>query len=162
MHLGSLESTQEARVAIGYRLAQLLRIFRALQTSCVHPYFDIRKLSMNKFLNALGHQFLSNGKGYFCPIERNDQTGQSRPPWKLVPNIPVGPNRNSPFRLMYQPKFPEFWIEWKAPLYSRGGSLEKLLGVVWSYWVRVKVRVVNFLSRFFLVKLSSMNIFSWR
>ena len=29
-------------------------------------------------------------------------------------------------------------------------SLEKLLGVVWSYWVRVKVRVVNFLSRFFL------------
>ena len=33
MHLGSLESTQEARVALGYRLVQLLRIFRALQTS---------------------------------------------------------------------------------------------------------------------------------
>ena len=67
-------------------------------------------------------------KDNFCPIERNDQTGQSGPPWKLVPNIPVGPNRNGPFRLMYQRKFPEFWIEWKAPLYSRGGSLEKLLG----------------------------------
>ena len=26
MHLGSLESTQEARVALGYRLVQLLRI----------------------------------------------------------------------------------------------------------------------------------------
>ena len=37
MHLGSLESTQEARVALGYHLVQLLRIFRALQTSRVHP-----------------------------------------------------------------------------------------------------------------------------
>ena len=38
-HLGSLESTQEARVAfifiIGLRLGQLLRFFRALQTSRV-------------------------------------------------------------------------------------------------------------------------------
>ena len=31
-HLGSLESTQEAKVALGYRLGQLLRFFRALQT----------------------------------------------------------------------------------------------------------------------------------
>ena len=36
-HVGSLESTQEARVALGYRLVQLLRIFRALQTCRVHP-----------------------------------------------------------------------------------------------------------------------------
>ena len=34
-HLGSLESTQEARVALGCRLGQLLRFFRALQTSRV-------------------------------------------------------------------------------------------------------------------------------
>ena len=34
-HLGSLESSQEARVALGYRLGQLLRFFRALQTSRV-------------------------------------------------------------------------------------------------------------------------------
>ena len=34
-HLGSLESTQEASVALGYRLGQLLRFFRALQTSRV-------------------------------------------------------------------------------------------------------------------------------
>ena len=32
-HLGSLESNQEARVALGYRLGQLLRFLRALQTS---------------------------------------------------------------------------------------------------------------------------------
>jgi len=34
-HVGSLESTQEARVALGCRLGQLLRFFRALQTSRV-------------------------------------------------------------------------------------------------------------------------------
>ena len=50
MHLGSLESTQEARVALSYHLVQLLRIFCALQTSHVHPQLDIRTLSMNKFL----------------------------------------------------------------------------------------------------------------
>ena len=37
MHLGSLESTQGAKVALGHRLVQLLRIFGALQTSRVHP-----------------------------------------------------------------------------------------------------------------------------
>ena len=34
-HLGSLESTQEARLTLGYGLEQLLRFFRALQTSFV-------------------------------------------------------------------------------------------------------------------------------
>ena len=34
-HVGSLESTQEARVALGYRLGQFLRFLRALQTSLV-------------------------------------------------------------------------------------------------------------------------------
>ena len=33
--VGSLESTQEARVALGCRLGQILRFFRALQTSRV-------------------------------------------------------------------------------------------------------------------------------
>ena len=36
------------------------------------------------------------------PTDRNDQTGQSASPSKLVPNISVGPNRNGPFHLMYQ------------------------------------------------------------
>ena len=38
MHARSLENTQEARAALGYRLEQLLRFFRALQTSRVHPF----------------------------------------------------------------------------------------------------------------------------
>ena len=37
MHLGSLESTREARLALGYRKEQLLRFPHALQTSCMHP-----------------------------------------------------------------------------------------------------------------------------
>ena len=37
MHSGSLDSTQLARGALSYRLVRLLRIFRALQTSRVHP-----------------------------------------------------------------------------------------------------------------------------
>ena len=63
----------------------------------------------------MGTTILANGKGHFGPTDRNDQTGHSGPPSKLVPNIPVGPNRNGPFHLMNQPKFPDFWVEWKAP-----------------------------------------------
>ena len=50
-----------------------------------------------------------------CPNDQNDQTGQSGQPSKLVPNIPVGPNRNGPFHLIYQPRFSKFWGEWKVP-----------------------------------------------
>ena len=63
----------------------------------------------------LGTTILANGKGHFGPTYRNDQTGHCGPPSKLVPNIPVGPNRNGPFHLMNQPKFPEFGVQWKAP-----------------------------------------------
>ena len=37
--------------------------------------------------------------------------------------ISVGPNRNGPFHLMYKPKLPEFWVEWKAPPYTWYNSL---------------------------------------
>ena len=52
MHLESLESTQEARVALGCCLEQRLHFFRALQTSRMHPSLDIHTLSMNQFLNV--------------------------------------------------------------------------------------------------------------
>ena len=58
---------------------------------------------------------LSNGKIHFGPTDRKDQPGQGLTVFKAGPNIPVGPNRNGPFHLTYQPKFPEFWVEWKAP-----------------------------------------------
>ena len=50
MPLGSLESTQEARVALGCASSNL-RFSRALQTSCVHSELDVRTLSMNQLLN---------------------------------------------------------------------------------------------------------------
>jgi len=49
MHLGSLEGTQEARVALGCRREQLLRFFRALQASPAHPELDIHTISMKQF-----------------------------------------------------------------------------------------------------------------
>ena len=78
---------------------------------------DSNYLRCHALLTALDFplEILANGKGHFGPTERNDQTGHSGPLSKLVPNIPVGPNRNGPFHLMYQPKLPEFWVEWKAP-----------------------------------------------
>ena len=63
---------------------------------------------------VLGTTILSNGKGHFGPTDRSDQTSQSVPPSKLIPKISVGPNRNGPFHLMYQPKFPEFWVEFRT------------------------------------------------
>ena len=56
---------------------------------------------------------------HFGPTDRDNRTGQSGPPSKLVTNIPIRPNRNGPFHLIYQPKFPKFWVEWKAPFVYR-------------------------------------------
>ena len=85
-----------------------------------HRAFDYCSCKQDTKERFWGQQFLSNGKGRFGPTDRNDQTGQRRLhiPSKLVLNIPVGPNRNGPFHLMYQPKFPEFWVELKAPTLS--------------------------------------------
>ena len=62
-------------------------------------------------VEVLGTTILSNGKGHFGLTDRNDQTGQNGPPSNLVPNIPVGPNRNGPFHLMYQPKFLKSYVD---------------------------------------------------
>ena len=42
-------------------------------------------------MRGIGGTILSNGKGHF------GWSGQSGLPSKLVPNIPVRPNRNGPF-----------------------------------------------------------------
>ena len=78
---------------------------------------------------VLGTTNLSNGKGNFGST---GPTGQSGPPSKLVPNIPVRPNRNGPFHLMYQPKLPGFWVEWKA-LKERGTIVLPKLARCCSY-----------------------------
>ena len=62
---------------------------------------------------VLGIAILSNGKGHFGLTYRNDQTGQSGPP----SNIPVGPNRNSPFHLISNRNFRNFGLNGKRPIF---------------------------------------------
>ena len=59
---------------------------------------------------VLGTTLLSNGNGHF-----GRPTRPLKEDHKMVPNIPVGPNQNGPFHLMYQTKLREFWVEWKRP-----------------------------------------------
>ena len=58
---------------------------------------------------------LSNKKGHFGPTDRNNQTGQSRSPSKVVPNIPVGLNRKGPFHLISNWNFRNFELNGKHP-----------------------------------------------
>ena len=81
---------------------------------------------------------MSNRKGHFGLTDRNDQTGQSGPPSKLVPNIPVKRNRNGLFHLLYQSTIREFWVEWKAPIDSTFGDwhtvpVSKVVDAVMSF-----------------------------
>ena len=58
---------------------------------------------------------MSNGKGHFGLTDRNDQTGQSGPPSKVVPNIPIGANQNGPFHLISNRNFRYFGLNEKRP-----------------------------------------------
>ena len=63
---------------------------------------------------------LSNGKGYFGATAQNDQTSQSGPPYKEVPNIPVRLNGNGLFYLLISNRrilFLKYWAEWSGPCY---------------------------------------------
>ena len=53
----------------------------------------------------------------FGPTYRNDQTSQSGPSLKVVPNIPVGPNRNGPFDLISNGNFRNFGLNGKRPIF---------------------------------------------
>ena len=56
--------------------------------------------------SGTGDNNLVKWKGTF----RSDQ-----PKWTMHLQIPVGANQSGPFDWMYQPKFPKFWVDWKAP-----------------------------------------------
>ena len=58
----------------------------------------------------------------FCQMERtfgrtdwNEWTGQSEPPSKVVPNIPVGPHRNGSFHLISNQNLRIFGLNGKRP-----------------------------------------------
>ena len=66
---------------------------------------------------VLGTTILSNGR-LFCRTDRNEWSGQSEPPSKVVPNIPVGPNRNTgngSFHLISNQKLRIFELNGKRP-----------------------------------------------
>ena len=92
-------------------LIDLWICFHRWSTAFLHFVFESRAQK-----SGTGNNKFVKCKGNFGPTGPTGPTGQSGPPSKLVPNIPVGPNRNGPFHLMYQPKLPEFWVAWKAPL----------------------------------------------
>ena len=46
----------------------------------------------------------------FCQMERDISVRRTKM------TRPIKVDRTGPFHLMYQPKFPEFWVEWKVPL----------------------------------------------
>ena len=54
-------------------------------------------------------------KGLFGRTDRNEWTGQSEPPSKVVPNIPVGRNRNGSFHLISDQKLRIFGLNGKRP-----------------------------------------------
>ena len=66
-------------------------------------------------------------KAEYCQIERdilvppnrNDWIGQNRSPSEVVPNIPVGPNRNGPFHLISYHNFRSFLLNGKRPRFGR-------------------------------------------
>ena len=77
-----------------------------------HRAFGYRSCKQDAKERCMGQQFCKRKGTFFGSINKNDQNGKRGSPSELVPNIPVEPNRNGPFRLMYQPKCPEFWVEW--------------------------------------------------
>ena len=104
----------------------------------------------------LGTTILSNGKGHFGLTDRNDQTRQSGPSSKLVPNIPVGPSQNGPLHLMNHPKFPECWVEWKAPKKYKtspifmGSPFNDIVGVNYSTYNKWDSSSKEWIIRFLL------------
>ena len=65
------------------------------------------------FLKA---EYFQMERDSLVPVNRNDWIGQNRSPSEVVPNIPVGPNRNCPFHLISYFNFRSlsFLTEWKA------------------------------------------------
>ena len=72
------------------------------QTWPKRPHSWLLFLSTGYKRAVLRTTILSNGRGHFGPTYQGKWTGQSGTPSKLVPSIPIGPNRYFLFHLMYQ------------------------------------------------------------
>ena len=84
----------------------------------IKPRQPIRNSSCHflSFPNSLiraKNRFVKNGTANF---DRNIPTEISGPPPKVIPNIPVGRNRNRPFHLNSDRNFRNLWHNGKHPL----------------------------------------------
>ena len=61
-------------------------------------------------------QLFERELAHFGSTDRNERTGQSGPPSKVVPNIAVGPNRNGLFHLISIRNFRNFGLNGKGPM----------------------------------------------
>ena len=148
---GTFDSTKITVWNFGNFTSPMERYIQVAKTWAKPPLLVIVLVSRIQKSGTEDNSFLSNEKRHFGPTNRNDQTGQSGPPSKLVPNIPVGPNRNGPFHFMCQPKFTEFWVERRAPKDCR------------LSFRQVRHRMLRRFppSGFFLSGNSNVNIFCW-
>ena len=69
-------------------------------------------LSFPNSLIRAKNRFVKNGTANF---DRNIPTEISGPPPKVIPNIPVGGNRNGPFHLNSDRNFRNLWYNGKRP-----------------------------------------------
>ena len=98
-HFGSLESSQEARVALGYRVGQLLRFFRALQTSSMLHNSMVHAKAWTNCLNLLPCEkqkcklpFVTKNSKHFVATSGDDSSAliEFTPLWKTrVSNYPL-------------------------------------------------------------------------
>ena len=82
--------------------------------------------------SGTGDNNFDNGKGHFGPTDRN-----------------------GPFHLMNQPKFPDFWVEWKAPLasfyfpvsfhYGNNGCVKFIRCPIWLHSVLSNANLIGLL-----------------
>ena len=85
----------------------------------IKPRQPIRNSSCHflSFPNSLiraKNRFVKNGTANF---DRNIPTEITGPPLKVIPNIPVGRNRNGPFHLNSDRNFRNLWHNGKHPLF---------------------------------------------
>ena len=72
------------------------------------PFTFRPKFRLHHSKMGLETRIFLNGTARFG---RTGPTGQKGPPPEVVPNIPVGPNRNGPFHLTSARNFRKFWLK---------------------------------------------------
>ena len=118
----------------------LNRHIRVVQTLLKPPRVWLLFLYGGYKRAALGTTILSNGKGHFGRTDRDNRTGQSGPPSKLVPNIPVGINRNGPLHFTHR-NFRNFGLNGKRPWSTKSQY----------YALNINIRLSEFQSSLLLI-----------